>query len=162
MLELPTDRLCKFFAVGGLLLAVLGGLVALDRFHEAELRRIDAAEKADAAKVAYARLSEAVDRQVRLSKAVRTEVDASRQARLLDDFWKLNDETERLKPALDQAIVDLKKHGDLNKHYAYMRRLWLYLGGGSLLLGLGASLLGFWRWKKQEAQMPVATAPHAH
>ncbi|MEJ8847007.1 hypothetical protein [Variovorax rhizosphaerae] len=152
MAELPTDKLCKFFAVGGIVIAVLGGTVAVERFHQAELRRIDADEKANAAKAAYARLSAAIDRQVDLSKSVRAEANATKRAALLADFWKLNDETKLLMPAVDTAIVELKKHGDLNKHFAFMRTLWMYIGGVCVVLGTIASGLGFRSWRKQESQ----------
>ncbi len=150
MFELPTDRLCKFLAVGGLLVAIVSGVVGAERYHQAEMRRIDAAEKAEAAKVAYARLSEAVERQVELSRSIRAQRDAAQRSALLGDFWKLNDETDRLKTATDAAIIELRKHGDLNRHFTYMRTLWAYAGSLIAALGIVASAVGFLRWNRHE------------
>lgn len=44
------------------------------------------------------------------------ELDPIKKAEALDEFWRHNDQTERLKTAVDLALSDLRKHGDINRH----------------------------------------------
>lgn len=152
MYDVPHDRLHQLFAVGGFIIAMLSATMVIDRCHEAEMRRIEADERASIATAAVERLSEAVARQAALGRSVSETADPAVAATRLAEFWRLNEATEQLKARVDGAIVDLRKHSELQRHYANMRMLWLWLGGISAAAGVAVSAAGFLCWRRHEGR----------
>jgi len=150
MLTLPTDRLHKFLAIGGLALIVIGVTYPIQQYNEAELRRIDAFEKAQRVYFAYGRFAQKVNEGIAIyNRTVKERMSPEEARPFKDQILKKLPEMEELDREVADALVQLQKHVELMMHFYFMRNLWFTLGLCFVVSGIYLSYRGFRQWLSQ-------------
>lgn len=149
MIDPPTDRLHKFLAVGGIALLIAGVTLPLERFNDAELRRIDAFEKAQQFRYAYSDFAEKVNEGIDAHNHWVKKPTPENAQRVKDVLRDNEAVIEQLDLATREAGVKLKKQVDLAVHYHFIRNIWFAIGAFSVIFGILTSWYGFSRWFRE-------------
>ncbi|WP_428506464.1 hypothetical protein [Roseateles sp.] len=150
MLTPPTNRLNELLALGGLALVALGFTVPLQKYHEADVHRIEAKAKDRKAASAYRRYAEKVNEMIRISnEAVASVVTGKERKEIAARIHALNPDTESLGREMDGILGDSRKHVDLAAHLQLLRNLWFTVASACVLGGIAAAFIGFRQWSMQ-------------
>jgi hypothetical protein len=147
MIQPPTDKLYKFMAVAGIALVIFGITYPIDRYHDAELSRIDAIEKAQIYANSYEQYAAKVNEGIKLQNKILAEGLKGNEAEKIrkeirskiPDMDILNNEVQDAKANLDKNIA-------LMEHYHFMRNLWFTLGTICIIGGCILCFVGFKEW----------------
>lgn len=150
MIDVPTDRLHKFLAIGGLLLVVLGIFYPLQKYEEAELHRIEALSRlenfANSFLVFESKVSEF---RPLYEAAIRDGADSHAAQELSRRLLEKQPALDALQREAAAAGTESRKNIHLMQHYYVMRNVWMAIGIVLMVLGVFSALRGFSIWLKQ-------------
>ena len=152
MIEVPTDRLHKFFAVGGLVLCALGITFFLERFNEAELQRIEASVELQKFINASSDYAENVNEAIAAHNRWVKNPTIENKQRAQEFITANKAATEKLGLDARDFSVESKKQLDLALHYQFMRNVWFVIAVLFLFFGALFSYYGFTRWWRESKE----------
>jgi hypothetical protein len=144
MLTPPTDRLHKFFAIGGLALVVLGVTYPLSKFDEAQRSLIDTQDKLTRADNAYSRFAELARVQIARREATEKAPSGSSSSVMPTD-----PELIARDKATEEALAQAQRQARLTGHLLLMRNIWVGIGASCVVIGLWLAFVGFRQWIRQ-------------
>lgn len=136
--------------MGGLALVALGFTVPLQKYHEAEVQRIEAKAKDREAASAYRRYAEKVNEMIRISnEAVASGITGKEREEIAAKIHALNPDAESLGREMDDMLSESRKHVELAAHLQLLRNLWFTVASACVLGGIAAAFIGFRQWFMQ-------------
>lgn len=149
MIEIPTDRLHKFLAIGGLIAICAGIFFSLDRYNEYSLMRIKTYTKAREFYSSFQTV-ETLRESVTRMRETRKKLNKREAVEYLDkeiDF--LDEKHEREIDNMIRLIRESREMVELTNHYKLMSYIWFSLSAILLTLGMIFSYFGFKKWLSQ-------------
>lgn len=151
MLTVPTDTLYKFFAVGGLAMLIFGATYPVQRYEDAELKRVDAVEKYQRFHDAHGRFAREQNEWIAIwnDKIVKGNLPLDEQIKWLDEILSHRPALKSLRREGEDALIEARKQVEIALHYQFMSRLWLVIGACCVVVGAIGSYWGFSKWRRQ-------------
>ena len=150
MLTPPTDRLHKFLAIAGVALVILGFTYPIQKFHEAEIQRIEAVARVRELHYSYGRYAEKVNEMIGIyNSAVSHGSDSEEMSKAIKRIIELNPDATNSGRETEEIIVESTKHFELAMHMETMRNIWFGVGLLCLIGGVTLSFIGFRQWLSQ-------------
>lgn len=147
MISPPTDRLHKFLAIGGLVVAITSVTIPLDKYHEAEVQRINTFAKAREIQYSYQRYAAQVNKMIEINNdAVRNGVIGKERDEVAKKIHALDPEATKLSRELEALLVEGERQAGLSVHYSFLKNIWLCIGIIGFIVGIAASFFGFRQW----------------
>ena len=129
------------------MLIITGLSVSISNYHEAELKRINASENTQLFGYAYNRYAGKVNEQIDLyNKIIKEELSGEAKKQQIEKILAKESEIASLDRETQSLLVKANKDVELMIHYRFLRTMWFIFGTASLLVGIAASSVGFYKW----------------
>jgi hypothetical protein len=162
MLPIPTDKLYKFLAVGGLLLLGFSFYVSFYAHRDLKLQQIEALRKHDAFTFAHERKNnfwiETASHYQTLSKRYGGECTAEKRSEMEKYEPTLQSNRQRVYQALEETLLASLEAKRTVEHYEFILN-WAFVGT-VIFSSIGAilSFMGFWCWYREPKNTAVTAA----
>lgn len=147
MINVPTDRIYKFAAVGGLVLSIAAGNMALNQYHETALQNAEFYGKTMELTAVYQRFaSQARDHGERVDKLPKTELTDDERSALVLESEKFKERIPEFDKEFEHAKAAALRQQAVTAHFYRIQTIKFILAGSLIICGLLASFWGFRIW----------------